>query len=35
VKDWEALLSAKVDFSIKKNAFKIANLKIAKECEVI
>jgi hypothetical protein len=35
VKDWEALLSAKVNLSIKKNAFKIDNLKIAKECEVI
>jgi hypothetical protein len=35
VKDWEALLRAKVDVSIKKKAFKIDNLKIVKECEVI
>jgi hypothetical protein len=35
VKDWEALLNEKVDFSIKKNTLKIDNLKIAKECEVI
>jgi hypothetical protein len=29
------LLRAKVDVSIKKKAFKIDNLKIVKECEVI
>jgi len=36
VEEWEALLKVKVDVSIeKKNAFKIANLKATKECEII
>jgi hypothetical protein len=35
VEDREALLRAKVNVSIKKNDFKIGNLKVALECDVI
>jgi hypothetical protein len=35
VEDWKALLKAKVDVNIKRNSFKIGNLKVVWECGVI